>query len=185
MTKKIVAGFIVTLCMLLVVGSVGCGKARPNPERTINDFWSAVRGGDRETAKTYLAGGISQSTLDELGSAEVWQSQTFVTLMESLTMQIVSSTVDGDNATVSVELVMPDMDVVRAALSEAIDSSMSDITDPSQINMDEFGKMLLDKLPAIIESAPPKTEELDVTLVWENGAWKINSDPFAGIQSPL
>jgi hypothetical protein len=185
MTKRIAMGFMVLLCMALVVGSVGCGNSRPNPEQTVMDFWKAVQKGDYQAAKTYLSTSISSSTLDEMGSAEVWQTQLFEKVTDSITMKTVSNTVNGDNATVKVEFTLPDMDVVGDAIDEVIGSSMSNVTDPLQINMEELSQILLTKLPDIIKSAPTQKKELDISLVWENGDWKIKTDPFADIQSPM
>jgi hypothetical protein len=163
----------------------GLRQQEANPEQTVNDFWSAVQKGDYKTAKTYLSSTLSTSTLDELGGAEVWQSKLFEELMGSVTMKTVSNTVNGDNATVTVEFIMPDMDVVGEAITEAISSGMGNVTDPSQINMEELGNTLLTKLPAIIKAAPTKTEKQDISLVWEDGTWKIKTDPFADIQGPM
>ncbi len=185
MTRRIAMGFIVLLCMALVVGSVGCGSSKPNPEQTVMDFWKTVQKGDYQAAKTYLSAGISSSTLDEIGSAEVWQTQLFEKVMESITMKTVSNTVNGDNATVKVEFTLPDMDVVGDGIDEVIESSMSAVTDPLQIDMEELSRTLLAKLPDIIKSAPMQQKELELSLVWEDGAWKINSDPFDEIQSPM
>ena len=180
MAKRIVVGLIALLCVVLVMGAVGCGSKKGNPEQTVNDFWSAVQSGNYTQAKTYFASSVTTSSLDEITAAtDPITAELAKSLMGLITMKTTGSTIDGDSATVNVTVTMPDMDVAGEAITQVMTESMG--SDPANANLEEAMKQLVDKLPAILKDAPTKTETSQVQLVWENNAWKIKADPLASL----
>jgi hypothetical protein len=186
MVRKIVVMMVAVMCMALVLGALGCGDSKPNPEDTVNAFWSAVQRGDYQTAKTYFASSMTSTSLDQFeASKQAGMEDLGAAFAKTMDLKTVSHTTSGDNATVIAKLTIPDMTEVFSALDEAMNSASANATDPTQIDFAALMTEIAEQVPAIIKDAPTTTEDVSIGLVWEDGTWKITDDPFSELQSIL
>lgn len=181
MAKRIIVGLVALLCVALVLGAVGCGsKDKGNPEQTVKDFWAAVQQGDFAKAKTYFTSSADTSSLDEFTeNSDPMTTAMMEAFMGAFDMEVTGSTVNGNNATVDVEVTIPDMDYVLDKLF----ASMGD--DAMNMTEEQIMAKMAEELPKVIKDAPITTETDQVSLVWENDKWLIDEDPFSGLQGQL
>jgi hypothetical protein len=184
--KKVSLFFAVMLAVMLAAGAMGCGGSQKgDPEQVVEDYWSAVQKGDLETAESYQSQSLGTTAIDEVNGTGGAQLELFSEVMKTVTMEIVGSEQKGDSATVSLVLTLPDMEVVGNEIMEIVNEQNGGLTNMSQADIEAITETLLAAMPDLLASAPKVERPQTVNLVWEDGDWKISSDLFGEIQTPM
>ena len=105
--------------------------------------------------------------------------------MKTITMEITGSEQEGDSATVQVVLDMPDTEVVNNQITGMVNEQTGALTSMSDEEMEALTEMLMTAIPDLLESAPRVQRQQTINLVWEDGSWKIDSDIFGEIDTPM
>ncbi len=176
---------------LVVVMTSGGGGNKGKAKQTVQDYWSAMQNGDYTMAKTYLSGALSTTTLDAVTNSKDWKCKAllFGDIMKSTSIEIGDSSVSGNNATVNVKLTMPNM-----AIKDLIDASLR-AQYPAFSNSNsgavfafadqDFITAFNNQLPQIINNTPKATKQVQLSLVLENGNWRINTDMFGDLLNSI
>ncbi|MBN2026288.1 MAG: DUF4878 domain-containing protein [Actinobacteria bacterium] len=181
MAKWIMAGMVALLCMALVLGGAGCGsKDQVDPEQVVREFWEAIQKGDFEKAKSYLSVTIADTALDAyIDQSNPKEAVMLKEAMKESTLVTTGSSVEGDKATVDVELTMPDMDVAGTEIPmkvfEKLGDEANNLTD-EQI-MEEFAKMV----PELMKEMPTFTASGSFSLVKDDEVWLIDGAPIMDV----
>lgn len=181
MAKRIIVGLVALLCAVLVLGGAGCGKKDlGDPKQVVMDFWDALQRGDLEKAQSYLSGTIADTALDTYtDQSNPKEAAMLKGMMAASTLVTTGSSVDGDNATVDVEVTMPDMDVagneVPMKVFEKLGDEVNNMTD-EQI-MEEFAKMV----PELMKEMPTVTKSGSFSLARDDAVWVIDGPPIIDI----
>ena len=171
--KKILAVLLVTV---LIFGLVGCGGEKP--EQAVKNTFDAIKSADSETASKYIdykgllnAGETSSETSD----AESEEMAKLI--LKHFDYKIISSSVDGDSATVKAEITNIDMKTVLANfISEAFALAFSGLDEET------MDKQMNDKFTELLNSKDNKTvmKEVEIKLAKKEEGWKIDmSDDLA------
>ncbi len=94
-------------------------------------------------------------------------------------------TINGNNATVSATVTMPDISMLRAQLMPKIMEMLTPKPGGTTPSLEEILKELMPVILQAIKEAPLKDENIQVSLTWEEKSWKFNADPFADIKKQL
>lgn len=185
--KKVALLFALLLVLALAAGALGCGggSRKGDPEQVVTDFWNAVQKGDYATAKTYLSSTVGTTSIDEVNMVGGDQLELFNEVVGFVTMEIVGSQQDGDQATVELILTLPDMEVVGNGMMEIVSQQSGGLSNASRGELEALTEKLLAAMPDLLASAPEVRRPQTVNLVWEDDDWKINSDLFGEIQAPM
>ncbi|MBN2027846.1 MAG: DUF4878 domain-containing protein [Actinobacteria bacterium] len=173
MAKKALVCLVAFLCAALVLGGASCGnKDRGDPKQVVMDFWDALQGGDFEKAVSYLSDDLADTALEAFTDQSNPKEAAMIKgMLAASTLVTTGSSVAGDNATVDVEVTMPDMDVavneVPMKVFEKLSDDVANLTD-EQI-MEEFAKMA----PEFMRDMPTVTEPGAFLLVATGLEWRI------------
>ena len=184
--KKIALFFAALLAVVLTIGAIGCGDSpKGDPEEVVKDFWTAVQNSDFSTARTYLSKSQGTSTVDQLAEAGEDQLELYGEVMKTITMEITGSEQEGDSATVQVVLDMPDTEVVNNQITEMVNEQTGAPPACPMKKWKPLPRWLMTAIPDLLESAPRVQRQQTINLVWEDGSWKIDSDIFGEIDTPM
>ncbi len=186
MSKRILVGLVALLCVALMLGTMGCGDSSGSgsPEQVVKDFWEAFKQGDFEEAKTYLSEDIADTALEDMSLEDDPLTAAMVeAVIDLMDLEVIGSSVDGDSATVEVELTMPDMDAVGDQLGATLMAAMGE--DAANLSEEEMMEAFARALPEVMKNAPIITEETEIPMVKEGGDWKIAASPFEGLEGGL
>lgn len=167
--KKFLAAF---LFLVLIFGAVGCGGE--SPEQAAKNMFNAIKSNDSEAAAKYInydellkAGETSEETTESDAESKEMAELIF----KHFDYKIISSSEDGNSATVKAEITNIDMKTVFAKyVSEAFALAFSGL---DQETMD---KQMNDKFTELINSEDNKTvtKTVDVKLTKSQDSWKID-----------
>jgi hypothetical protein len=164
----------VLLCFL-VISLAGCGGE--SPEQAVNNALGAIKTADVDTASKYIDYNGLMKT-GESGSVNSEESEEMVKLMmKNLTYKVISSTENGDEATVQAEITNTDMSKIMSEfISEAFSLAFSGLSE-EQMNAEMTNKFneLLNR-----DGNETVTKTVDIELTKAGSRWKIKiSDDFA------
>jgi hypothetical protein len=184
MSKKMTVLAAALLCLSLLAGALGCGgSSRPDPKQTVTDFWNAIKAGDYNKALSYMSTTLNLDELRKsLQSDEPGQKEITDALVKKMNMVPKSSKVDGDNATVTTEVTMPDMEKLMDEMFKIVGEMMESGVDITAMSEDEITAALMAKVGKILQDLPTVTKTMDIKMVWEGGAWKMKTNPFEEIE---
>lgn len=169
--KKFLSLFVV---LILIAGLAGCGGE--SPEQAVTNAFDAIKNIDGETASKYFnydellnAGETGEEATDAESDAESKEMAELI--LKHFDYKIVSSSKDGDSATVKAEITNVDMKSVLANfISQAFILAFSGL---DEATMDQ---QMNDKFKELINSEDNKTvtETVDINLVKKEDGWKID-----------
>lgn len=172
--KKTLKPLLYFLLISLLFTLTGCG---PKSEDSVKGFLDSFKKYDFKTSQTYILADTSKySPTSNTNSPE--QEKMVKGMLEKISYEIVSSKVDGDNATVTTKITSPDM---LKIMSESI-STLLPLVLTSALSGENDSK----KTEELIETtflnniknpnAPLTSSTIDIKLVKTNGEWKIKAD---------
>ena len=201
--KKLIVLLALVLAMgFVVAGLAGCG--RNNPENTVEAALSAFKAQDWETfTAQYTADtivgrddfGVTAMTAETLAeglgvSTEIAQDY-IDTWIDGVEYSVLDTDIEGDIATVTVELTVLDIIAINDQIMEDFATRMAD--DPeayaaiSQAELTE--QMVMAEIEGIAGAQQTEPFTVEVVLIQVDGIWKINDDNltlgiFPGTQEP-
>lgn len=178
--KKVICA---ALALLLVFSLAGCSGEKP--EEVVERVTQAIKEGKIESVK----GNIDLSALDKLfpASEEESKKATDETLLsegqetafpvektlDKITVKILSSEKDGDNATVKAECTAVDLtEFLKGYMQKSMEMAL-DFTKDDAAKDEELNKYATDYLSQ--ENVPMKTTTVDIKLTKSDKTWKITS----------
>lgn len=178
--KKVICAI---LALLLVFSLAGCSGEKP--EEVVERVTQAIKEGKIESVK----GNIDLSALDKLfpASEEESKKATDETLLsegqetafpvektlDKITVKILSSEKDGDNATVKAECTAVDLtEFLKGYMQKSMEMAL-DFTKDDAAKDEELNKYAADYLAQ--EDVPMKTTTVDIKLTKSDKTWKITS----------
>lgn len=178
--KKVICA---ALALLLVFSLAGCSGEKP--EEVVERVTQAIKEGKIESVK----GNIDLSALDKLfpASEEESKKATDETLLsegqetafpvekmlDKITVKILSSEKDGDNATVKAECTAVDLtEFLKGYMQKSMEMAL-DFTKDDAAKDEELNKYATDYLAQ--EDVPMKTTTVDIKLTKSDKTWKITS----------
>lgn len=178
--KKVICAI---LALLLVFSLAGCSGEKP--EEVVERVTQAIKEGKIESVR----GNIDLSALDKLfpASEEESKRETDETLLsegqetsfpvektlDKITVKILSSEKDGDNATVKAECTAVDLtEFLKGYMQKSMEMAL-DFTKDDASKDEELNKYATDYLSQ--EDVPLKTTTVDIKLTKSDKTWKITS----------
>jgi len=179
---KRILSVLLTLALAAVL--TACGSASAQPQDVFNDYITALQQGNYEQANTYLmpdAGDLTKA-LEEAVAEEAIK-----TWLSRMQVQNLKQQVDGDQATLTFELVAPDLKVV---ITEVWNEMMEVIRSPEfteqlpqgdeeamAAKREEIQQMTIEKLVNRFADpeVPLATNTATATLVKTKDGWKISA----------
>lgn len=172
MYRKIAFVVAAVLCVSLGLGMAGCGS-KGDPEQTVKGFWDALQRGDFAAAESYLAAEVSRGVMESLVDPSNDKAPLIIqAILNSFQLDILGSSVNGDKATVDVEMTMPDRGKMSGGLMDSIHQSLSE--NGASLSEEEYMQELMSALTASLKKYPSTIEKDTVSLVWESDEWKID-----------
>lgn len=159
------------------------------PEDTVTAFWAALSSGDVAGALSYCSDTMRTRALKNLFTtffsgeggeygADVQQ------FMAGLDLKPVGSEVRGDKATVVTEVTGPDLEQIDLIFDQMMTLSidMAEAEDYSNLTPQQIIQQFTLEFVKLLNTLPTATAGQDISLVWEDEAWKIASDPFEDLE---
>lgn len=175
--KKIVRLFIIVLVLSLTL--VGCGDKGETPEQAVTNALNAIKSLDEETANKYFAYEELMGTEDE--SQEIIENQENTKLLvEKISFKIISSSIDGNNATVKTEITNLDLKAIfEEYLQQAMEFALSNALAGNVATTDEelakqMEQMLIDLIKR--EDNVMATSTIDIKLTKNGTSWTLDMD---------
>lgn len=162
--------FLVVLALVLSALLAGCGSSTSSPEQVATDYFGALTTGDWATVaklQSSRGGAFEPPTADE--------ERIVKALTGRMAFDLGEAEVQGDEATIAVDVTMPDMDRLAVAFMDevlplAVEAAFSEDVSEEQLQLmveEKFVEILND--PGLALS----TYEGVVRLVKEAGGWKV------------
>jgi len=172
--KKVIS---ILLVFLLVFGFAGCGGGGgETPEQAVKNVFDAVKNNDTEAASKYInyddllkAGETSEE--ESTAKSEAEADEMAKSILKHFDYKIISSSEEGDTATVKAEITNIDMKLIMADfISEAFALAFSGL---DEATMDAQMKS---KFTELIDREDNKTvtKTVDIKLTKSEDSWKID-----------
>ncbi|QHI72924.1 DUF5105 domain-containing protein [Aminipila terrae] len=165
---------IIFLCLFIVLTTVGCGGEKP--EQAVKSMLDAVKAANQEAAEKYIDYD-KLTDQEEDGSFASKNEEIYKLILKNLNYKILSSSEDGDKATVKAEITNIDMKpIMDKMFSDAIALAFSGLSDEQleQKFNKNFEKLINNKDNKTI------TNTVTITLNKKDNHWKIDvSDELA------
>ncbi len=159
----------IVVILLVIIGLIYL--AIPTPEKTVNNMFESLKKGDFEQTSQYInyneVSLVNQ--LEEEDNTEITADEKI--LFESLEWNIKSVNEQGDTASIEVEVTNKDYEV---AFKNYIQEMFKKFLNNDDISEQEQFDLLLNEIKK--EETGTKTTTQTITVVKENGRWKVKAD---------
>lgn len=167
--KKKLAILIITI---LSIGMMLVGCMRKSPTDVVNEYFTELKNGDSEQASEFIESAISEteeetSTREE--KTDKVMDEALKLYLSKIDAKVLSEEVDGDNATVEVELNGPNF---ANMMMEVVQESIADAFSGKEVDEDYMSKSFLEK----VKEGKSEVRTGKVNLTKEDKEWKIKSD---------
>ena len=178
MSKKIVVAFITIA--LSVFGCFACGCSQQTPSDVTSGLLSAMQNGDSEKISKYCNNiNINYSPADKNNNLTKEQQDVvddFVNKARDFNYKVVSETVDGDSATVDVEINTYDFgDMFKEAIGEYIGQALG-YAFAGNATEEKLTGLFIDIIGEKMEGMTEKNYNKTITfaLTKSDNVWKVN-----------
>ena len=175
--KKVLS---VIMVLVLVLGLAACGGSKKGtPEAAVDTLMAGIKAFDVKKIQSVMSGEISEDDLGITEDTEVFFNQ-IKQWASNITYKLGKSEVDGDKATVSVDITYTDAsDLMKEAFSEYFTQAMTKAFSNENVADEEMSKLFMDIISEKSKTIKTGTDSvsLDLKLVKENGEWKITDMP--------
>lgn len=172
MRKKLVV--LITAILSLSIMLVGCKSESPTD--VVNSYFEQLKNGESEQASEFIEDAISQSeeetsdqTKEETEETDEIMEEALKLYLSKIDVKVLSEEIDGDNATVEVELNGPNF---ANMMMEVIEEALADAFSGEEVDDDYMSKSFLEK----VKSSKNEVRTGKVNLTKEDKEWKIKSD---------
>lgn len=174
MPKKFIAFLVFVLVSLMVLPA--CGPKKETPEQAVKKALNAIRDLDTSTMEKYFPyKDLMDSEVEELGDDEEYVKLLF----RHLSYKVIAGSVNGDRATVKVDITNIDLDAVMAEyFRQSLEFAFSDANSGSPLSEEEAEKFYEQLLVNLLKKDDPElTTSTVVIALKKNGAsWTIEID---------
>lgn len=186
-------------CLLLcTVLLSACGAKSETPEAAATNALNAVKAVDMATIQRYFGSDTdlfnAGEQTEENTSAE---NKVFIeSVVQNLTFEIVSSSIDGDKATVNVNITNTDMSAIftqymQSIFQEALQYAF--LPEEQRPSEEEMSQLYMQRFQELMsqEDNPSVTTNLDMNLTKNENTWLITADSalldaiFGGLVSSM
>ncbi len=195
----IVTLFFIVTAIIMILGCAGCDDkdgAAMNPEQVVEQFIDALQKLDLEKAKTFLSSGYSaefeqdfdelNKALDEDSAEAEAMKKMFDAIFNNSEFNVTGHSIDGNNAIVSMENNMPDMEQLGEMLmGKLFELMFSEEVDFDSLTEDEEMTLLVDIFVDVVEEVEKVAQKAEIPMIIEDGQWKINGDVIDEVMSEL
>lgn len=171
---------ILIVCVLLLsLVFTGCGQKTETPEQAVTNALNAIKKLDIDTMRKYFNDdGLYGS---DSGTDELLEDEEGINLLfGKMTFKIISSSTEGDNATVKTEITNIDMaSVMVEYFDQAFSMVFSNALAGDGAKSDEEMEALTEQLFIDLikrEDNQMKTTTVDIKLTKNKNSWKIESN---------
>lgn len=166
MSKKL----SILMATILSLGIMLVGCKSESPTDVVNTYFAQLKKGDSEEASKFIENTISE-TEEETANEETDKvmDEALKIYLSKMDAKVLSEKVDGDNATVEVELSSLNFGNM---LIEVMQEGLEDAFSGKEVDDDYMSKSLLEK----VKSGKSETRTGKVNLTKEDKEWKIKSD---------
>lgn len=171
----------VVILLLICLTVLACSST-PDPEKTVEDFWAALQGGNYAEAGEYLSTGSPEMPGD-MWEDDLTDDTMVAAFLARLDISVEGHSIHGDTATVYTVITMPDMQVlfggfIMEAMGAAFAAALSGVSD------EEMEEMFREIFMEVLENTPDVSVEHDVPLVLREGRWLIDGDVMPEADMP-
>lgn len=192
-SKKLIPCLL--LCAVLLSA---CGAKSETPEAAAANALNAVKAVDMATIQKYFGSDTdlfnAGEQTEETTSAE---DKVFIeSIVQNLSFEIVSSSIDGDKATVHVNITNTDMSAIftqymQSIFQEALQYAF--LPEEQRPSDEEMSQLYMQRFQELMsqEDNPSVTTNLDMSLTKNENTWLITADPalldaiFGGLISSM
>lgn len=168
--RKKLAILIITI---LSVGMILTGCTRKSPTDVVNAYFTELKNGDSEQASEFLESAISQTEEETSQDTEEENDEIMEEALKlyisKIDAKVLSEEVDGDNATVEVEIDGPNF---ANMMIEVMAESIVDAFTGKEVDEDYMSRSLLEK----VKESKSEIRTGKVNLTKEDKKWKIKED---------
>jgi len=176
--KKILVLILMVSCIFLSLTGCG-GDKKETPEEAVTNALNAVKNLDKENISKYF-GTDNVFNEDEKEQQDEEFTEEYTKLfVEKLTFKILSSDIDGENATVKTEITNIDaMKALQKYLEEAFTEALSSAFQQNELTDEELEKKSEEKYIEILkrDDIGMATTTVDIKLTENGDSWKLNLD---------
>ena len=174
-TKKIIAALF---CLALVFSLTACGTTEvEKPEQAVSKAFDSLKASDLDSVKKYLSYDELMKYDSSSGMPQVEEKLFF----SKLSYKIVSSSTNGDNATVKTEVTNTDMkavlgECINQAMELAVGSALN--ANSQQLSDEEMEKKMEEVFITQLKKEDSKTvtKTVDINLTKNSSSWKLTLD---------
>ena len=157
----------IVIILLAIIGLIYL--AIPTPEKTLNNFFNSLKEGNIEKINQYL--NYEEISLEQVLNEGTEKNEVEKALFESLKWNIKSVTEEQDTATIEVEVTNKDYE---KAFKSYIQEMFQRFLNNEDVSDEEQFELLINEISK--EETGTKTTTQKITLVKENGKWKVTAD---------
>lgn len=157
----------IVIILLAIIGLIYL--AIPTPEKTLNNFFNSLKEGNIERINQYL--NYEEISLEQVLNEGTEKNEVEKALFESLEWNIKSVTEEQDTATIEVEVTNKDYE---KAFKSYIQEMFQRFLNNEDVSDEEQFELLINEISK--EETGTKTTTQKITLVKENGKWKVTAD---------
>ena len=179
---------IVVIAVVAIVATIFFGN---NPEKTIDETFTALRDGDMDVLNKYITSEEKDKSIEneimagltDTSASETEEEELTKACFTQLAWKINETKIDGKSAVVNVDITNKDFSkVVEEVFSEMLAQAFSSAFTGEEMTEEKIGNLFQEKIEKETETTTA-TEEIN--LVKENGIWKFsNSDELVKILLP-
>lgn len=161
------------LSALLLAGCGGGGSEGPGPKEVADQYLKAITSADWEAAEKLAAA----SAKGALGRPEAGDELFVNVMMSKTSYKLGDAKVQGSNASIDLELTMPDMMQVTERLMAEVFADLGAVFS-GELSNEELEAQMTEKFEAIMNDLgdiATATYKGTMTLVKESGGWKVRT----------
>lgn len=196
--KPLTAFLVVAFVLLSVLVCGGCKKdsAALNPTQVVEQFVDAFQELDIEKAKTFLSGRYLTEFADDFndlsavlsaeeGDAEAEATKkVFIAILENSEFTVTGHSAGGNSAVVNMENKIPDLENMNDLIfAKLFDPQYAEVMDFENMTEEESTALLTQILVEVLGEVARVEQKVQVPLVLEDGAWKIDGEVVSDLMS--
>ncbi len=164
---------IILLILVLAFTLVGCGAGQETPKQAVTNALNAVKNLDKETSQQYFGesnwiGGNSSELLENEANAKL--------IVEKIKFNIISSSIEGDSATVKTEITNIDMkNVIGEYINQIMPLAFENAFSENPLSEEEMEKKSEELLLTLLRKEDNKTvtSTVDIHLNKADKTWRL------------
>lgn len=168
-------GVLLLILSLAAFSLIGCGASGETPEQAVSNALTALRDLDHDKMEQYIVFDELIDDAEEMAEDEEFEKLLF----NRLSFDIISSSEDGDTATVSTEISNIDMvEILGQYFIEVFELAFSNAFSEDPLSEEELDELIEEMLIEMLQDdgAVMATTTVDIKLVKSDSTWKIQID---------